>query len=110
MTEIYHQLTDEHLKAFNALPVGRIIELPIGHLTPTIVDDYVASQTHGPIDAYALRHKASGLGVIWIADGNHRYYQHFRAQRTTVWIGKIIPDPDNDIRFMFGCFDEWEEF
>ncbi|HKR81994.1 MAG TPA: hypothetical protein VJR27_03260 [Candidatus Saccharimonadales bacterium] len=115
MAEQYLEPDNPTVEMFAALPVGEVAEVPIDALTPTIVDDMTSSHTPGPIEAYALRVRSNanakriGQVIIWIADGNHRYFEHVREGRNTIATRKIIPDPDHDIRVMFSAEGKWEE-
>lgn len=114
MPERYLEPTHPTLEIFATLPVGEVLELPLDVLTPSDVDDWTSSHTPGPIEAYALRYRGAhaqrvGQVVLWIADGNHRYYTHLREGRTTIPARKVVPNPENDIRFMFGATDSWED-
>ena len=114
MAERYLEPDDPIVEAFTALPVNETIELPLEKLTPTIIDDMTSSHTPGPIEAYALRARSGaaqhiGRVVLWIADGNHRYFEHSREGHPTITTRKIIPDADHDIRIMFNAQDGWED-
>lgn len=112
MAEQYLDPDDPIVQTFSALPVGAVMEVPIGALTPTISDDMTASRTAGPPEIYALRAltpRRLGKVVLWIADGNHRYFEHRNRGAATIHTRKVIPDPEHDIHIMFDAADNWED-
>ena len=114
MTERYLETTDPIVEAFTALPIDAVTQLPLRALTPTIIDDMTSSHTPGPIEVYALRARKGtaqqiGRVALWIADGNHRYFEAMREGHTTIVARKVIPDAEHDIRVMFNAHDAWED-
>lgn len=115
MAEQYLDPDDPIVEMFTALAVNEVAEMPINALSPTTIDDMTLSHTEGPIEAYALRVRSHihpqriGQVVIWIADGNHRYFKRRREGLATLATRKVIPHPDNDVRVMFNTSDAWEE-
>lgn len=108
MAEQY--LPPEHpiVQAFIELPVDGEIELPLDVLTPITIYGGKSSLTpNDPIEVYLLRcTRAPHIGelALWISDGHHRYYKallHDHAH--TINARKIIPDPDHDVRIIFGA-------
>jgi len=55
-------------KAFDHLPLGQFMYLPMSMLHPITIDDYKDSHTDGPLEVFRKGEK------IFIDDGNHRYF------------------------------------
>lgn len=117
---------EEMSQEFLDFPVWSKISLPAGVLNSSTIDDGKPSYTEGPINVYALREKKSGQVTLWIADGNHRYFSQIReahlvasqqGKRLTedevamlpIEVVKVIPNHENDIRFMFNAYGTYEQ-
>ena len=115
----------DFIDLFMALPLGETMKIPANLLSPTTADDWIGSYSEGPIEVYALHRKnekGKKITKIWIADGNHRYFdqlreasfkanlngEEFSENQLMVQAIKIKPHRDNDIRYMFNA-TEWHE-
>jgi hypothetical protein len=114
------EIDTDLMAEFLGAPLGTVMKLPVTMLTPMMDDDSTSSHSGGAIEVYHL-HRVEDDGSIttqlWIADGNHRYFDLIREARIRsetegsvfvlrellIPVRKIIPDPENDIRLIWGA-------
>lgn len=103
MERLRSEIKPDYGKKYDELPLGGCIELPLSMIKPITIDDYTNSHTQGPIEVFK-----NHSGIIYIDDGNHRYFDYLRKLRAE----NNYKEPDLNnfsmvVRKIYPKYNEW---
>lgn len=85
------EIKTDYSRQYDELLIGECMKLPLSMIKPIIVDDCTESHTDGPIEVFK-----NHSGLIYIDDGNHRYFNYVNK----LYIENGYKKPDFDNYFM----------